>query len=169
MEEFSVKVEPSSHSQQAPVDDDLFHDMTPVFQKPKKVSENFTHMLITICTRRFWWVINITVSFLVLNLTIFTGRLVKLGGRGGGKMGRAFGVQSTLSHLFTFHTSFHLFFNSSDLIVLFPFAKPSPMLQSCFSWFQPPWNPFPALSSWNYSIYSLPLPYFTPALPALST
>ena len=47
MEEFSVKVEPSSNSQQTPVDEDLFHDMTPVFQKPKKVSENFTHMLIT--------------------------------------------------------------------------------------------------------------------------
>ena len=44
MEEFSVKVEPSSNSQQIPVDKDLFHDMTPVFQKPKKVSKNFTHM-----------------------------------------------------------------------------------------------------------------------------
>ena len=53
MEEFSVKVEPSASSQQTPVDDDLFHDMTPVFQKPKKVSKNFTHMLITISTRRF--------------------------------------------------------------------------------------------------------------------
>lgn len=37
MEEFSVKVEPSSNSQQTPVDEDLFHDMTPVFQKPKKI------------------------------------------------------------------------------------------------------------------------------------
>lgn len=41
MEEFSVKVEPSNNSQQAPGEEDLFHDMTPVFQKPKKVS---THM-----------------------------------------------------------------------------------------------------------------------------
>lgn len=52
MEEFSVKVEPSSNSQQTPVDEDLFHDMTPVFQKPKKVSENFTHMLVTVHVRR---------------------------------------------------------------------------------------------------------------------
>lgn len=52
MEEFSVKVEPSSNSQQTPVDEDLFHDMTPVFQKPKKVSENFKHMLITVHIRR---------------------------------------------------------------------------------------------------------------------
>lgn len=37
VEEFSVKVEPSSNSQQTPVDEDLFHDMTPVFQKPKKI------------------------------------------------------------------------------------------------------------------------------------
>lgn len=43
-----MKVEPSSNSQQTPVDEDLFHDMTPVFQKPKKVSENFTYMLIAI-------------------------------------------------------------------------------------------------------------------------
>jgi len=32
-----VKVEPSSGSQQTPADEDLFHDMTPVFQKPKKI------------------------------------------------------------------------------------------------------------------------------------
>ena len=37
MEEFSVKVEPASSPEQLPADDDLFHDMTPVFQKPKKV------------------------------------------------------------------------------------------------------------------------------------
>ncbi|XP_078384554.1 receptor-binding cancer antigen expressed on SiSo cells-like isoform X2 [Oculina patagonica] len=37
VEEFSVKVEPSSNSQQTPAEDDLFHDMTPVFQKPKKI------------------------------------------------------------------------------------------------------------------------------------
>ena len=38
MEEFSVKVEPAvSSPEQPPPDHDLFHDMTPVFQKPKKV------------------------------------------------------------------------------------------------------------------------------------
>ena len=37
MEEFSVKVEPASDPQQDPAEEDLFHDMTPVFQKPKKV------------------------------------------------------------------------------------------------------------------------------------
>ncbi|KAJ7378935.1 hypothetical protein OS493_019631, partial [Desmophyllum pertusum] len=37
MEEFSVKVEPASNPQQTSADDDLFHDMTPVFQKPKKI------------------------------------------------------------------------------------------------------------------------------------
>lgn len=40
IEEFSVKVEPaSSAEQQSPSDDDLFHDMIPVFQKTKKVSD----------------------------------------------------------------------------------------------------------------------------------
>lgn len=48
MEEFSVKVEPSSGSQQTPADEDLFHDMTPVFQKPKKVSKNSSCVFITI-------------------------------------------------------------------------------------------------------------------------
>lgn len=51
MEEFSVKVEPSSHSQQTPLDEDLFHDMTPVFQKPKKV-RLYTHayiLLLLVC------------------------------------------------------------------------------------------------------------------------
>lgn len=37
MEEFSVKVEPASDPQQDPAEEDLFHDMTPVFQKPKKI------------------------------------------------------------------------------------------------------------------------------------
>ncbi|XP_068737320.1 receptor-binding cancer antigen expressed on SiSo cells-like [Montipora capricornis] len=39
MEEFSVRVEPSSSltQEQLPANDDLFHDMTPVFQKPKKI------------------------------------------------------------------------------------------------------------------------------------
>lgn len=42
MEEFSVKVEPACNPQHSTADD-LFHDMTPVFQKPKKVSaENIT-------------------------------------------------------------------------------------------------------------------------------
>jgi len=38
MEEFSIKVEPACSPQQLPSDDDLFQDMTPVFQKTKKVS-----------------------------------------------------------------------------------------------------------------------------------
>jgi len=37
MEEFSVKVEPACSPQQLPSDDDLFQDMTPVFQKTKKI------------------------------------------------------------------------------------------------------------------------------------
>ena len=41
MEEFSVKVEPNSlPQQQMSMDEDLFQDMTPVFQKPKKVIAN---------------------------------------------------------------------------------------------------------------------------------
>ena len=39
-----MKVEPASSPQQSPADDDLFHDMTPVFQKPKKVR---THCVLT--------------------------------------------------------------------------------------------------------------------------
>lgn len=41
MEEFSVKVEPASDPQQDPAEEDLFHDMTPVFQKPKKVRTEY--------------------------------------------------------------------------------------------------------------------------------
>lgn len=37
MEEFSVKVEPACGPQQPSAEEDLFHDMTPVFQKPKKI------------------------------------------------------------------------------------------------------------------------------------
>lgn len=38
MEEFSVKVEPNNlPQQQMSMDEDLFQDMTPVFQKPKKI------------------------------------------------------------------------------------------------------------------------------------
>ena len=41
MEEFSVKVEPNNlPQQQMSMDEDLFQDMTPVFQKPKKVIAN---------------------------------------------------------------------------------------------------------------------------------
>lgn len=41
MEEFSVKVEPASDPQQDPAEEDLFRDMTPVFQKPKKVRTEY--------------------------------------------------------------------------------------------------------------------------------
>lgn len=44
MEEFSVKVEPNSlPQQQMSMDEDLFQDMTPVFQKPKKVIANYSN------------------------------------------------------------------------------------------------------------------------------
>ena len=44
MEEFSVKVEPNNlPQQQMSMDEDLFQDMTPVFQKPKKVIANYSN------------------------------------------------------------------------------------------------------------------------------
>lgn len=46
MEEFSVKVEPASDPQQDPAEEDLFHDMTPVFQKPKKVRTEYINKII---------------------------------------------------------------------------------------------------------------------------
>ena len=36
-----MKVEPASDPQQDPAEEDLFRDMTPVFQKPKKVRTEY--------------------------------------------------------------------------------------------------------------------------------
>ena len=56
MEEFSVRVEPSSSltQEQLPANDDLFHDMTPVFQKPKKVRDKNIDLLLSHIGPRLW-------------------------------------------------------------------------------------------------------------------
>ena len=129
MEEFSVKVEPSSNSQQTPVDEDLFHDMTPVFQKPKKVSENFTHMLITAhieglisnnIIRQY------NCKFPCSKCNKSSDSKLGWGGGGGGEREDGQGIwdpMQTLQLSLSSTSSSYPFFNGLEFLVLFAIAR----------------------------------------------